>query len=336
MAFSGLLFVLESMARFAITQTLLCAVVCNMLVVCGHLASPTMFMQLNTQGATSRGNTHVSVNEALVRIDLAADAWSTTDRLLGRAGLTLRSGLHQSVCFVLVVVLFFSMCCLGDADDRCCRAASLLIPLCILLYVCFATNLLEAFMNGQRVGVWCAILCAWSFVQLVCCVPAVFCFGAALAVHEADESTPKQQQGEQLQRPSKGRAESEGFATPAPAPAPVQVYSPAPSAAPDAPASAPAPLAPATSPPPPPPSQDPLEPGAPRWIQTTTQLDSREPAAAVWVETRSEMLSPEQAAQVANVMQQTGSSQPAAVRALEECNWHGGLAARTLKSQGHP
>jgi len=49
------------------------------------------------------------------------------------------------------------------------------------------------------------------------------------------------------------------------------------------------------------------------------------------LENRQELLDPEQAQQVVNVMQQTGVSQQDAVRALEECNWHGGLAARALK-----
>lgn len=411
------------MARCSVTRSLLCVVVCNMMVACGHSAPLTKFMQLDAQAGASQEEIHLSVQDALGRADLAVDAWSTTDRLLGHAGMTLRSGPHQTVCFVLVVVLFFSMCCLGDEEDRCCRAASLVVPLVILLYVCFGTDLLEAFYNGEKVGVWCAILCVWSFVQLLCCVPAVFCFGAALAVHESKVLTPGRAMSPRAEQrlPSKEADQQFPFQGPAiydaareqPFPAKAQefpsqgpsIYDTAPEQpfpakgssmydiAPEQPFSSKGPsepvpvtaspvpvfafravptTAPVVAPPPPsydsapatasvmkivpPPSYDSARPWGqpvrsvekPRWFDTTTQpereprpawMDTRAPQAPVALDTSSRPanITQEQAATlILNIVQQTGASQDSALRSLEENHWHGGLAARALKSQASP
>lgn len=104
--------------------------------------------------------------------------------------------MYSNTCWYLLVALIVNCCCLGGAGyskklQILCGVVHAAIPIGVLIYVWFASPILQDFFAGKTVGTWCLILCIWCTIQITCglclCTAMLLGFGVRAMAGYKDE-----------------------------------------------------------------------------------------------------------------------------------------------------
>lgn len=85
----------------------------------------------------------------------------------------------EGICFILLMCLCLSCCCLSGAAGPCGFVCGAILPVIIITWMLFFTTTLQRMLNGQPVGFWCSILGIWVIMNLLLaiCVLIMWCCG---------------------------------------------------------------------------------------------------------------------------------------------------------------
>jgi hypothetical protein len=78
-----------------------------------------------------------------------------------------------NVCMWLTFGLLFSCCSFGGAAHSTSGQLiggffNFVLPLGVIIYVCFMSNLFSEYWDGKPICGWCHAICIWAFIQITC------------------------------------------------------------------------------------------------------------------------------------------------------------------------
>lgn len=92
-----------------------------------------------------------------------------------------------NICMWLTFGLLFSCCSFGGAAHSTSGQLiggffNFVLPLGVIIYVCFMSNLFSEYWDGKPICGWCHAICIWSFIQITCGICFLGCSALGVGV----------------------------------------------------------------------------------------------------------------------------------------------------------